>query len=207
MIVRLKPNLLLITAPSQEHQETLIPWAKDVDGHAFILQVQDAQTIRLISRGPESDACREPINVTSRSPIREIQLISNFAHTPFELDGVLYGSVEAFWQCLKFQDHDRRLLIAPLFGKEALRAGADACQSHVFKYNGSTIRVGTFDHWQLMKLACKAKFNQHEQAKEALLSTGQRPLTHVTRSDSRTIPGVILADIWMRIRHRLRNPR
>lgn len=104
MIVRLKPNLLLITAPSQEHQETLIPWAKDVDGHAFILQVQDTQTIRLISRGPESDACREPINVTSRSPIREIQLISNFAHTPFELDGVLYGSVEAFWQTRPRQD-------------------------------------------------------------------------------------------------------
>ena len=35
--------------------------------------------------------------------------------------------------------------------------------------------------------------------------TGERPLSHRTRPDSRTIPGVILAEIWMRLRSRLRD--
>ena len=33
----------------------------------------------------------------------------------------------------------------------------------------------------------------------------QRGLTHTMRKDSRTIPGVIMADIWMRIRARMRH--
>ena len=41
-------------------------------------------------------------------------------------------------------------------------------------------------------------------AREALLSTGTRPLMHRMRRDSKTIPGVIMADIWMRLRERLR---
>jgi hypothetical protein len=55
-----------------------------------------------------------------------------------------------------------------------------------------------------MERACAAKFEQHAQARRALLATGERPLTHKVRPDSRTIPGVILADIWMRLRERLR---
>jgi hypothetical protein len=55
-----------------------------------------------------------------------------------------------------------------------------------------------------MERACAAKFEQHGPARGALLATGQRPLTHKVRPDSRMIPGVILADIWMRLRDRLR---
>jgi hypothetical protein len=32
---------------------------------------------------------------------------------------------------------------------------------------------------------------------------GERPLTHKTRKDSRTIPGAVMADIWMRVRREL----
>jgi hypothetical protein len=55
-----------------------------------------------------------------------------------------------------------------------------------------------------MEQACRAKFSQNEEARTALLATGRRPLVHRMRRDSRTIPGVIMADIWMRIRDRLR---
>ena len=37
----------------------------------------------------------------------------------------------------------------------------------------------------------------------ALLGTGDRPLRHRMRKDSRTIPGVIMAEIWMRLRAEL----
>ena len=55
-----------------------------------------------------------------------------------------------------------------------------------------------------MEAACRAKFAQNEVARAALLATGSRPLTHVVRRDSRAIPGVIMASIWMRIRSDLR---
>ncbi len=59
-------------------------------------------------------------------------------------------------------------------------------------------------HWQLMRRACRAKFEQNAGARAALLGTGSRPLVHCIRPDSRTIPGVIMADIWMKLRTILR---
>ena len=206
MIVRLKENLLVVTAESHEERESLVSWGGGVDGYVFRLTLQDAQTFRMTVVGPEAEACREPINVTSRSSDPAIQLISNFGHTPFELNGQRYGSVEAFWQGLKYPNVSKRQEIALLFGKEAMLAGSHANKSDTFEYAGQTIRVGTADHWQLMTIACRAKFSQHAEARGALLATGDRPLMHRTRKDCRTIPGVIMADIWMRIRYRLRHP-
>ena len=54
-----------------------------------------------------------------------------------------------------------------------------------------------------MTAACWAKFTLHREAHQALLATGDRPLEHRTRRDSRNIPGVIMADIWMKIRRGL----
>ncbi len=63
--------------------------------------------------------------------------------------------------------------------------------------------MGRYEHWSLMRQACQAKFSQNAVAREVLMATGERPLTHRVRRDSRTIPGALLADIWMRIRARL----
>jgi len=206
MIVRFKSNLLVVSAESEAERESLVCWSKDLNGCVFILKGVDEQTFRLISAGPEAEARREPINVTSRSSA-PLDLISNFAHTPFVLNGRRYSSVESFWQGLKYPDEKRRKEIAPLYGKEAMHAGADALDTDTFEYGGQNVRVGTYDHWRLMSMACRAKFSQHEEARSALLGTGDRPLTHITRKDSRTIPGVIMAEIWMRIRYRLRHPK
>lgn len=203
MIVRLKDNLIVSTAETPEEQAIIAVWAKAADGNVFVLNHQDQRTFRLTGLGPRLDACREPINVTSRSPDAMLRLISNLAHTPFELDGNAYASVEAFWQGLKFPDAERRRQISRLHGLEARSAGFDAEASDTLIYSGRTIRVGTSDHWHLMYLACRAKFSQHEQARAALGGTGDRPLLHKTRRDSRTIPGVVVADIWMRIRRTL----
>jgi predicted NAD-dependent protein-ADP-ribosyltransferase YbiA (DUF1768 family) len=71
-------------------------------------------------------------------------------------------------------------------------------------YGGSEIPVGAYDHWQLMRRACRAKFEQNADARAALLGTGERPIIHVVKHDSRTIPGVIMASIWMALRKNLR---
>jgi predicted NAD-dependent protein-ADP-ribosyltransferase YbiA (DUF1768 family) len=204
MKVRLKDNLIVITAECED--EKVSAWADRMAGHVFSLHRQDDQTFLLTDLGPRPEACREPINVTSRSSDPAIQLISNLAHTPFELDGTRYGSVEAFWQGLKFPDEQRRREIASLCGQEARHAGLDAPEATAIKYGGKVIPIGTADHWRLMAGACWAKFSQHQGAQQALLGTGQRPLIHRTRRDSRNIPGVIMADIWMKIRRGLLKP-
>jgi hypothetical protein len=87
MIVRLKDNLIVITAETPEEQATIAVWGKGADGNVFVLNQQDQRSFRLTGLGPRPEACREPINVTFRSRDPRIRLISNLAHTPFELDG------------------------------------------------------------------------------------------------------------------------
>jgi len=198
--VRLKPNLLIVSGETPEEIRELAEWAARTDDHAFWLMAQDEQTVRLTDLGPKLDACREPINIISTSTDPDVRVISNFAATPFELDHRSYASVEGFWQGLKFDDDAKRREIAALAGPIARHAGDEASETGTFVYNNRTIRAGSPEHWQLMALACRAKFSQHEEARRALLITGERPLVHKTRRDSRTIPGVIMADIWMKIR-------
>jgi predicted NAD-dependent protein-ADP-ribosyltransferase YbiA (DUF1768 family) len=92
-----------------------------------------------------------------------------------------------------------------LSGRQARKAGFEAAYGTTVNYAGETIPVGTWQHWALMERACTAKFTQNGDAREALMATGHRPLQHRMRRDSRSIPGVIMADIWMRIRGKLRN--
>jgi predicted NAD-dependent protein-ADP-ribosyltransferase YbiA (DUF1768 family) len=157
--------------------------------------------VSLRALGPQAEACREPINVTSDSP-DPIRLIANFAPTPFELHGMSYACVEAFWQSLRFPLAERPR-IAALDGPRAKQESEQMPYEATIEYGGETILVGD-GHWQLMRRACMAKFQQNETARSALLGTGTRPLVHQVRRDSRTIPGVIMADIWMRIRAILR---
>jgi predicted NAD-dependent protein-ADP-ribosyltransferase YbiA (DUF1768 family) len=203
MKVRLKEGLLVLTAEQDNEIQEVSGWIATHADHAFRAMPQDSRTILLRGLGPHLEACREPINVSSRSTDEAVRLISNFAYMPFSLHGRTHASVEGFWQGLKFPDDESRLRIAQLHGLEAKQAGAGAPEAETVVYEGRTIRVGTYEHWGVMYEACWAKFTQHGEAQRALLGTGARPLTHRSRRDSRTIPGVIMADIWMRIRTRL----
>ena len=198
MQVELRRNLAHLVG---EGDPAFSDWLAEHDGHVFRLKLIRGEAY-FQGLGPEAVACREPINVTSRAPL-PFRLISNFAATPFTLDGRDYGSVEAFWQSLKFPDDERRREIAPLHGPKPKDLAFHAPASDVIAYEGQTIRVGTWDHWQLMERACSAKFEQHAGARDALLATGQRPIVHEMKRDSRTIPGAIMAQIWMRCRARL----
>ncbi len=200
MRLKLEDHLLVIVMDEDDVDEAHA-WKAAHLGHVFRLSAGEGPAIVLQGLGPEEDARRVPINITSMSPA-PLDLVSNFAHTPFELDGVSYASIEGFWQGIKFtKDSDRRRVFA-LFGGAAKAAADDAPASDVITYADRPVRVGTFEHWALMEKACMAKFTQHAAAREALLSTGDRPIVHRVRRDSRTIPGVVMADIWMRIRER-----
>ncbi len=204
MRVVLKPGLLVVIPEEEAERAEIASYLDRQAGDAFRL-TEDPGHLRLVTLGPEEAVRRKPINITSRAPA-PLALIGNFAATPFELDGSAYASVEAFWQGLKLADAAERARIAALSGGAAKRATAGIEPPDSFLYQGARIRTGTWDHWQLMRRACNAKFAQHEAARAALLSTGDRPLEHRVKRDSHTIPGVIMADIWMRVRKRLRQP-
>lgn len=206
MRVILKPGLIVVTGEAADMSEA-VAFAARYGKHVFSLTPQGEKGFVLHNLGPAPEARREPINIHSRIADPELRLIGNLAHTPFELDGVLYQSVEGFWQGLKFADPEDRARIAELHGSAAKRAGEAAAMFETFDYRGERFRVGRPDHWRLMREACQAKFRQCEAARRALLSTGERPLTHRMKRDSETIPSVVMADIWMRIRARLRNWR
>jgi predicted NAD-dependent protein-ADP-ribosyltransferase YbiA (DUF1768 family) len=198
MIVRLRKGMLVVTP---EEGDALADWLNGQARQVFRLRAIKGGSAMLQAIGPEAEACRVPLNITSRAPM-PLRLISNFAHTPFVLDGVGYDSIEGFWQGLKFPDEADRRRLAALHGSAARDAGYHAPASDSFVYGGQSIRVGTYDHWQLMDKACTAKFAQHAAARDALLSTRNRPLVHEVAPDSKNILGVIMAAIWTRIRER-----
>lgn len=167
------------------------------DRHMYLL-TRTGESVVLHDCGEEAMVRQTPINAVSHAA-PPIDLISNFAATPFVLDGANYGSVEGFWQCWRYNDPDERARVAMLAGREAKSAGT-APPPELFDYGGAIIRWGSWDHWQLMRRACQAKFAQNENARAALLGTLGRPLTHRTRRDSRSIPNVIMAQIWTEIR-------
>ena len=194
-----KAGVIVLVPEAEDDPEAFAAWREAATEHVFVLRAQPRGGTVLHDLGPREEACREPLNVGYRSPDWRIMLISNFAPTPFELDGRAYASVEGLWQGLKFPAEADRRRIAALYAGTAKRAGEAAVPAETFEYEGER----THAHWKLMERACRAKFSQNAEARSALLATGDRPITHVMRRDSTTIPGAIMAEIWMRIRARL----
>jgi predicted NAD-dependent protein-ADP-ribosyltransferase YbiA (DUF1768 family) len=203
MKVILKAGQLVLIPELATEREELSAWKQAQAGHVFVVQTS-GEGQALIDLGPRAEACAEPIQVSSMSKEPGIQLLSNFAATPFTLDGREYASIEGLWQGLKFEREVDRRRVAALSGKAARQAGEEQGYGATVTYEGEVIPVGTWAHWRLMERACFAKFTQHDEAREALLATGERPFVHRMRRDSKAIPGVIMADIWMKVRRRLR---
>jgi predicted NAD-dependent protein-ADP-ribosyltransferase YbiA (DUF1768 family) len=198
-----KDGLIVFVPDNEVDVATLRALSAGSADHVFHLVPQGAEGFVLHDLGPRAEACAEPINIHSGMADERLRVIGNFAATPFELDGLPYASVEGFWQSLKYLDEADRRRVAALHGIDAKQAGDAATPQDVVIYQGRSIPFGRPAHWAVMERACKAKFTQHATARDALLSTGTRPLQHRVRPDSVTIPGVIMADIWMRIRSRL----
>jgi predicted NAD-dependent protein-ADP-ribosyltransferase YbiA (DUF1768 family) len=196
-------DVIGLSAETPDEQEICALLAP-ADGHVFELHASSGRGMAFSMIGPADAARRAPLNIV-QSIAPQFAPISNLAHTPFELDGQRYASIEGFWQGLKHPDTAERRAIARLWGGEARGKGASVDQPTAFDYQGVKIAAGSPGHWALMRAACEAKFTQHDEARIALLGTGERWLTHRVRRDSRTIPGAIMADIWMRIRARLQN--
>ncbi|WP_309644142.1 hypothetical protein [Phenylobacterium sp.] len=204
MRVVLKAGILAFSVEDDEELEAFTVWREARLGHVFGLESATARGGSFHDLGPREDACREPINIVSDMGEVRWRPIGNLALTPFALRGRSYASVEGFWQGLKFATEEERQRVAALWGISAKAAGQGRPARQSFSFDGSVFQTGGPGHHALMLEACQAKFSQNLEAREALLATGDRPLTHRVRRDSAIIPGVLLADYWMRIRRSLR---
>lgn len=74
-----------------------------------------------------------PLNIWSRSDEEIGRQMSHFAHTPFVLNGVTPGSVEAFYTWL-FSSPSRRPKVAPFWAppRQARMPQADTCNLRLF---------------------------------------------------------------------------
>lgn len=213
MRIRQTGRYLTFTAETDTESADLAAVAGDIAGQHFRVDTVNSDTLSMRIAGPgkaEVDRresrkahASEPINIAFDATPMPLRLISNLAATPFMLDGRRYASVEGFWQGLKFADPEARERVAALSEMAAKAVGPKSEPGDRFAYEGREWVVGTVDHWALMERANRAKFEQSETARAALLSTGDKPLEHKVIPDSRTIPGIIMADIWMRIRRDL----
>ncbi len=129
----------------------------------------------------------------------ELGVFSNFAATPFELDGTRFASIEGLWQSLYYPEDEKDPRFAA--GKwPRTRAEVEALSGFVAKGAGNdarkllepagllyvTYRGRKFDphgsdedqkfHRELMERATRAKVEQNAAVKELLLRTGDLKL-------------------------------
>src|SRR4051794_13892505 len=123
MKVLLRPDKLVLVPQSDEERAALAAWKRALAGHVLHAHATAGEGAALFDLGPRPAACNEPLQVSSKVPDPAVRLISNFAHTPFVLDGRPYATVEGFWQGLKYDGEGERRRVALLWGKEAMLAG------------------------------------------------------------------------------------
>jgi predicted NAD-dependent protein-ADP-ribosyltransferase YbiA (DUF1768 family) len=120
-----------------------------------------------------------PLNIYSRSDEEIGRLMSNFAHTPFTLDGVPYASVEGFYVALKFLNEVKRAKLAKLYGAVVKRRGKKSKLTKTC-YRDEWFDLGSDRHHALVKRAIRAKLEAHPQITKAFIATRPRPIIHET---------------------------
>jgi ribA/ribD-fused uncharacterized protein len=102
--------------------------------------------------------------------------LSNFSEHPIKINGILWPSVEHYYQAQKYTDPAtiQRIKDAatPL---KARKAGQD--RSLQVRPDWDSIKE------RVMQMALLAKFSQHARLREALLSTEEEELLHESSSD------------------------
>ena len=117
--------------------------------------------------------------------------LSNFAVSPFEIDGVKCSSMEGFIQSLKFKNPEMQVEVCKLVGKAAKFKGGNKkwwkrARNEQMFWQGKGYTAHSDEHLALIKRALRAKFTQHDGSKRALLTTLTAVLTHSIGKNSNT---------------------
>lgn len=157
----------------------------------------------------------------------ELGILSNFAPTPFVIDGKRYASVEGFWQMMLYPEEpdderakDKRVTwkytreqVAQMTAFEAKAAGTLAEENMKtlgidwVTYNGKRFPYRSAtpgEHYKLIVAAMRAKVDQNPEVKRILLATGDLILKPDHQGEENPPPEWLYCDIWMKIRLQLR---
>ncbi|MEZ0230624.1 MAG: NADAR family protein [Planctomycetota bacterium] len=157
----------------------------------------------------------------------ELGCFSNFAATPFELDGKRYASIEGLWQSLYYPEGDddpraklegwkhKRADVEQMTAFTAKRAGDDAkkilekagtvwmsYRGHRFEPRGS--EEDRKYHLDLIARATRAKIDQNPAARDLLVKTGDLVLRPDHHPSKDATPAHYYFEILMKIRADLR---
>ncbi len=183
-IITFLPIFLIISC-SSTYKETDYPsyWWKPVDSkekHSWEIS---------------PDSVKREDGEVILSKRNELGLMSNFAATPFTLDGERYESLEGFWQSMKYpEDFDyndprynllkelpyKRSEVAKLVGLKAYRAGKAANKIleengiRWISYKGKRLFYKGRDqraHFKIIRRATIAKIEQNEVVRKVLMET------------------------------------
>lgn len=128
----------------------------------------------------------KPVIIAYFDGDEEGKILSHFAWTPFELDGIKYNTVEGFWQSLKTEIPVLREKIGKLDGLAAKQAANTIKRygnsANIFTYQDKLYSVGSQAHHILLERANRAKYAQCEEARQALIATKNRPLKHMLKN-------------------------
>lgn len=128
--------------------------------------------------------------------------LSNFYRSPVEIDGIIYPTIEHYFQSMKMvHASDRELVRTSSTPSLAAKEG----RSRPMRPDWDQIKI------QVMERALMAKFTQHPRLKDLLLATGDAILIEHTDKDRFWADGGDgrgqnqLGLALMRVRDRLRN--
>jgi predicted NAD-dependent protein-ADP-ribosyltransferase YbiA (DUF1768 family) len=159
----------------------------------------------------------------------ELGILSNFAATPFELDGKRYASVEGFWQMMLYPEgpdderaKDKRVTwkytreqVAQMTAFEAKAVGTLAEENMKtlgidwVTYNGKRFPYHSQtpgEHYRLIVTAMRAKLEQNPEVKRILLATGDLILKPDHQGEENPPPEWKYYEIWMLLRSELQKP-
>ncbi|MFP5519984.1 MAG: NADAR family protein [Bdellovibrionia bacterium] len=155
----------------------------------------------------------------------ELGLLSNFAETPFVLDGVCYRTLESYWQMMKYPENSSderfhwanpwkftREEVMQMNGYEAKSAGNyanDLMQKNNYNfvtYRGEKLIFAEAKpgrHYQLIRNAFREKLLQNDSVLAVLYKTGTLELLPDHKINSKSPPEWHYNRLWMEIRNEL----
>jgi predicted NAD-dependent protein-ADP-ribosyltransferase YbiA (DUF1768 family) len=160
----------------------------------------------------------------------ELGILSNFAGTPFTLDGKRYASVEGFWQMMLYpegSDDPRarfpgitwahtRAEVSQMTAFDAKNAG-ELGEQNMKKmgidwvtFGGKRMKYWSLkkgEHYQIIVQAMRAKLEQNPKVKEILLSTGSLVLRPDHFQEQNPPAEWQYFQIWMDLRSELKNSK
>lgn len=158
----------------------------------------------------------------------ELGILSNFAETPFVMDGKSYASLEGFWQATKFPDPElpqdvrfelpgwptTRAAVEKMVGREAKKAGSaaskilEANQIDWVSYRGIAMTYrepGEGLFYQLIRRAMIEKAKQNLKVREVLIRTKNLRLKPDHDQGPNPPKAWLYHEIWMEIRSTILN--